>query len=90
MGAHFSIDGSSSIHGWYSMHVNGGFCLPCTLFAQSGYHGSDPGILVCCPMTFTKALELLRKHAEKGYHKETVVRADDLVKVMTQTAGYSK
>ena len=58
--------------------------LPSLYSAQSGYHGSDPGILVSRPMTtFTKALELLRKHAEKGYHKEAVVRADDFVRVMT-------
>ena len=67
-----------------SRHVNGGFCLPCALFAQSGYHGSDPGILVSHPLTmFTKALELFHKHANKGYHKEAVVRADKFVKVMS-------
>ena len=34
-------------------------------------------------MVFTKALELFRKHAKKGYHKEAVVRADEFVKVMS-------
>ena len=51
----------------YSKLVNGGFCLPCVLSASSGYRGSDPGIFVSCPLTtFVKALELLRKHADKG------------------------
>ena len=77
MGAHFSIYRWLVQYSWlvYSRHVKGGFCLPCTWFAQSGYHESDPGMLVNRRMTtFTKALELLRKHAEKGYHKEAVVR----------------
>lgn len=68
----------------YSKQENGGFCLPCVLFATHGYHGSDPGVLVSRPLTtFTKALELLRKHADKAYHKEAVVKADEFLKVMT-------
>ena len=95
-GANYSFPKSSSGHTFqyrwlvqypwlvYSRLVNGGFCLPCALFAQSGYHGSDPGILVSCPLTvFTKALELFCKHADIGYHKEAVVRADEFVKVMS-------
>ena len=50
----------------YSKQENGGFCLPCLIFASSGYRGSDPGVLVSRPLTaFMKALELLRKHADK-------------------------
>ena len=52
--------------------------------ASSGYRGSDPGILVSRPLTaFTKALELLRRHVDKQYHKDAVIRADEFVKVMT-------
>ena len=41
----------------YSKQENGGFCLPCVLFASPEYHGSYPGILVSRPLiTFTKAL----------------------------------
>lgn len=59
------------------------FAFP-VLYLQSGYHGSDPGVLVSRLLTvFTKALELFRKHADKGYHKEAVVRAKEFVKVMT-------
>ena len=32
---------------------------------------------------FGKALELLRKHADKGYHKDAVVKSDEFVRVMT-------
>ena len=68
----------------YSKQENGGFCLPCVLFSTRGYHGSDPGVLVSRPLTmFTKALELLRKHVDKAYHKEAVVKADEFLKVMT-------
>lgn len=41
-------------------------------------------MLVTHPLTqFHKALELLRKHSERKYHKEAVLRADDCMKVMT-------
>ena len=43
-------------------------------FASFGYHGSSPGVLVSHP--------LLHKHAEKGYHKEGVVRYEEFRKVM--------
>ena len=68
----------------YSKQENGGFCLPCILFASSEYHGSDPGVLVSRPLTaFAKALELFRKHADKGYHKEAVIGSEEFLKVMT-------
>ena len=58
----------------YSKQENGGFCLPRVLFCSSGYHGSDPGVLVSQPLTaFHKVLELFHKHAEKGYHKDAVI-----------------
>ena len=68
----------------YSKQENGGFCIPCLIFASSGYCGSDPGVLVSRHLTaFTKALELLRKHADKLYHKDAVLRSDEFLKVMT-------
>ena len=74
------------LHPWlaYSEQRNGGFCTPCVLFATSGYHGSDPGILVQRPLvSFSKALEVLSKHGMKDYHKAAVVRADEFVQVMS-------
>ena len=66
----------------YSKQENGGFCLPCLIFASSGYRGLDPGVLVRRPLTaFTKALELLRKHADKQHHKDAVIRSDEFLKV---------
>lgn len=67
----------------YSQQVNGGFCISCALFAgKCGYHSSEPGLLVHCPLTqFGKALELLRKHSEKEHHKLAVVRSDAFVSV---------
>ena len=68
----------------YSKQKNGGYCLPCVVFASTGYKGSNPGVLVSCPLTaFSKALEVLRKHADKGHHKAAVVRADEFKKTMT-------
>ena len=67
----------------YSKEKNGGFCIPCVLFARTGYHGADPGVLVRSPLvSFSKALELLSKHAAKAYHKTAMVRADSFLQVM--------
>ena len=63
--------------------ANGGFCLPCVLFATAGYQGGDPGILVRRPLTsFSKALELLDKHRAKSYHLAAVTRSDEFLRVM--------
>lgn len=69
----------------YSKKVNGGFCLPCVLFAScTVYHGSSPGVLVSRPLTsFKKALELLRKHATTEHHKTALVRADEFKRTIT-------
>ena len=67
----------------YSRKENGGFCLPCLIFA-SGYRGTDPGVLVSRPLiAFAKALELLRKHADKHYHKDAVIMSEEFLKVMS-------
>ena len=68
----------------YSREKNGSYCVPCLLFAHagSGYRSTDPGVLVQSPLTqFSKALELLRKHSAKEYHKMAVVRADQFLLV---------
>ena len=86
------VNGRSFQHRWlqifpwlvYSKQENGGYCLPCVLFAPTGYRGSNPGVLVNRPLTtFSKALELLRKHADKEHHKTAVVRADEFKKTMS-------
>ena len=69
----------------YTKQENGGYCLPCVLFAPTGgYHGSNPGVLVNRPLTtFGKVLELLRKHAAKEHHLTAMVRTDEFRKTMT-------
>ena len=68
----------------YSKQKNGGYCLPCVVFASTGYQGSNPGVVVSRSLTaFNKALELLRKHADKEHHKAAVARADKFKKAMT-------
>jgi hypothetical protein len=68
----------------YSKQENGGYCLPCALFTPMGYQGSNPGILVSRPLvTFGKALEMLRKHADKEHHLAAMVRVDEFNKTMT-------
>ena len=68
----------------YSKQADGGFCLPCVLFASVGYRGSSPGVLVSRPLTvFKKALETLRKHADKEHHKSAIVGAEEFKKTMS-------
>ena len=68
----------------YSKQTDGGFCLPCILFAPSGYHGSNPGVLVTRPLTnFKKALEMLHKHTDKEHHKVAIVRAEEFERSMS-------
>ena len=66
----------------YSKYGNGGYCLPCVLFARSV--GADLGVLVTKPLiNFRKALEILRVHAERMYHKTAVVSLESFQNVMT-------
>ena len=68
----------------YSKQEDGGFCLPCVLFASAGYCGSNPGMLVSRPLTaFKKALEMLRKDADKEHHESAIVRADEFKRTMS-------
>ena len=63
----------------YSKQEDGGFCLPCVLFTPAGCRGSNPGVLVSRSFTvFKKALETLRKHADKEHHKSAIVLALDI------------
>ena len=62
----------------------GGFCLPCVLFASHSYHGCSPGVPVSRPLTvFKKALEMLRKHADKEHHKSAILRAEEFKRSMS-------
>lgn len=66
----------------YSKRKNGGYCLPCVLFSRNRSFRSDPGVLVTSPLIkFKNALEILRKHTEKDYHKEAVASMDTFIKV---------
>ena len=68
----------------YSSQENGGFCLPCVLFATGGYHNSDPRVPVSKPLTnFKKALDILRNHVRKEHHLNSIVHRDDFLKVMS-------
>lgn len=67
----------------YSKQDNGGYCLLCVLFATSGYHGCNPGVLVNRPLTaFNKALEKFRKHVSKEHHLTAIIKSDEFMKTM--------
>ena len=81
LNVHSNISGFSLV---YSKQEDGGFCLPCVLFAPAGYHGSNPGVLVSYPLiVFKKALETLQKHADKEHHKSAIVLAEEFKRTMS-------
>ena len=58
----------------YSPTLDGGFCLPCFLFARNR---SGKGILVNTPFVhWTKVSSTLGNHATLAYHLDCVTRAD--------------
>uniref|UniRef100_A0A1X7U134 Uncharacterized protein n=1 Tax=Amphimedon queenslandica TaxID=400682 RepID=A0A1X7U134_AMPQE len=68
----------------YLLQQNGGYCINCVLFCISGYRGSASGVLVTKPWkSFHKALEILRKNPCTSHHKESVIRCEGFVKVMS-------
>ena len=85
-------NGRSFQHRWllsyhwlrYSELKEGGYCLPCALFYKPTVNfRSDPGVLVTKPLTnFQKALEILKKHSEKQFHRSAVSQMEEFLKVM--------
>ena len=67
------------------IHRNGGYyCLPYVMFLRNVSIHADPGILVGTPLTsFRKALEILRKHVNKEYHKNADTAVDSFLSVMS-------
>ena len=60
----------------YSPACNGGFCLPCVLFA-SGEAVERGGALYCKPLTnFTKAANVLTKHNGQTTHLSAIAKAN--------------
>ena len=93
--------GRHFMHSWllkcpwleYSKSCNGGFCLPCVLFAKGEGFRSSPDLFVQKPLGdaashFIKALELLRQHNERLYHKRAVVSLEEFMKVMSNSPAY--
>lgn len=63
----------------YSPHDDGGFCLPCVLFASK----DNLGILVNTPFTrWTKVSYVLGSHEKNKYHMDALGAAENLKKPM--------
>ena len=88
--------GRHFMHSWlvrytwlrYSKSCNGGFCLPCVLFAKQNGFRSAPDLFVRKPLGdidshFVKALELFKQHNERDYHKQAVISLEEFMKVMS-------
>ena len=69
----------------YSKVLDGGFCLPCVLFARLQTN-VDVGLLVIKPLTtFNKATEMLRKHSSQvKYHKNAMIGMHSFIHRMEQ------
>ena len=87
-----STSGRSFQHHWlvrypwlkYSKQDDGGYCLPCVMFYTSKNFHAQAGVLVSYALTnFKHAIDSLKKHERKDYHKEAVVKMDAFVKVMS-------
>ena len=60
----------------YSEHLDGGFCLPCCLFASNR---GNLGVLVNRPFTkWQKKTEVLNSHAKMYYHQQCTEMASAL------------
>lgn len=58
----------------YSNVCDGGFCLPCVMFARAIRGSQDLGALVIRPLkVFNKANEMFRKHSMNTYHKNAMI-----------------
>ena len=68
----------------YSEQEDGGYCLPCVMFYASKNFRAQAGVLVSYAFTnFKHAIEILKKHEQKDYHKEAVVKMESFMKVMS-------
>ena len=68
----------------YSKQEDGGYCLPCVTFYTSKNFCAQAGVLVSNALTnFKHAIEILKKHEQKDYHREAVLKMDTFVKVMS-------
>lgn len=86
-------NGHSFQHSWvskyqwlrYSEQDDGGYCLPCALFfTPTVSFRSDPGVLGTKPLTnFQKAIEIMNKHDNKLFHRSSMIKMDNFLKVMT-------
>ena len=68
----------------YSRQENGGYCLPCVLFARSTDVRKGKGVFVEAAFTnFKKVYESCDLHASREYHKDAVAACDAFVGVMS-------
>ena len=59
----------------YSPKLDGGFCLPCALFASDR---ASKGVLVIRPFTrWTKVSDTMKNHAKKDYHQMSLIFAEE-------------
>ena len=69
---------------YYSQQQNGGYCLPCVLFARSTDARKGKGMFVETAFTnFRKAYDICNAHADRQYHKDAVVACDAFIERMS-------
>ena len=68
----------------YSPKQNGGYCLPCVLFASTSDTRKGKGAFVeTAFVNFKKAYEMCKTHAERKYHIDAVVNCEAFIEIMS-------
>ena len=68
----------------YSRQENGGYCLPCVLFARRTDTRKGKGVFIEAAFTnFKKMYESCDYHANREYHKDAIAACDAFVDTMS-------
>ena len=68
----------------YSRKQNGGYCIPCVLFARGSYAQKGKGAFVeTAFVNFKKAYEVCSAHAERKYHCDAVIACNAFIEIMS-------
>ena len=81
-------DGRGFLHRYlirsYSQKENGGYCMPCVLFAKSIDIRKGRGVFIETAFTnFKKIYEMCDFHAAREYHKDAIAVCDAFVVTMS-------
>ena len=74
----------------YSPRYEGGFCIPCVLFAPHDVGGQTLNTLVKTPLSglqYVKAVEMCKTHQKKAYHTTSAQNMDTFISTVQSPRG---